>query len=219
MKTYRIEVRDRTIIVLAALLIVLASFVAGATVAGTASRWVSNQLVFDGVSGNDAEKYDVNGLRFHPGSGTDDTIESNGTYLKVGPTVNGYVASGTPFNVASVYVNNLVQALTYGGGTLPARAFTVTDIAYSIRAGGALGVDGGITDNNAFQISDGTNKCGCTFACDQDAGPHIALCVNDAGVGCVYPASSSLIYGFSAVGSCTAATDILGNIDVRGKWQ
>lgn len=219
MNTIRIEVSFRTLVAAVLLFALVVAPVALAAVAGTASRWSGNQLIFDGSSGNDAEKYDVDGLRLHLGTGSDDFIDSNGTYLRVGSSSGGYLASATPETIASVYVNNTISAFTYGGGTLSAHALTVTDIAYSIRTVGSGGIDGGITDNNTFEVSDGTNKCGCTFACTQATGSHIALCVNDAGTGCVYAASAALTYGFPTLGSCTTSTDILGNLDVRGKWQ
>lgn len=178
----------------------------------------ARELISTVASGSNALSMG-NGARVKYGVGTDTTIEGNGSYLKVGSTAAGYVASGTPFTLSSVYVNNTILAFTYGGATLPARAFTVTDIAYNVRLGGAGGTDGGATDNVTFQVSDGTNTCGCAFRCDHDAGSDTTPCVNDAGAGCVFAGSNALTYGFSSVGSCTVKTDILGNIDVRGRWQ
>jgi hypothetical protein len=128
--------------------------------------------------------------------------------------------SDTPEDVlSSVYVNNTLFAFIYGGGTLPARPFTVSDIGYYIRATGSGGTDAGASDNNQFRVSDGTNFCGCAFACTQATGPQIAACTGDAGTGCVFAASAALTYSFPAVGTCSTPTDILGNLDVRGRWQ
>lgn len=127
---------------------------------------------------------------------------------------SGVLESSTPMHVASVYVNNTIAAFTYGGGKLPAHANTITNVSYNIRTIGSGG-----TTNNTFQISDGTNTCNCTFACNQATGSQIASCANGAGTGCVYAASAALTFGFSAVGDCTVPTDILGNMDVLGKWQ
>lgn len=139
---------------------------------------------------------------------------SSVTTFQASVNAAGYIASTTPVTLSSVNINNTILPYVYGGATLPAHPFTVTDIGYFIRAVGS----GGST-NNTFQISDGTNTCNCTFACNQAVGPHIATCANSAGTGCVYAASATLFYLFSAIGDCTTASDVLGNLDVRGKWQ
>lgn len=163
------------------------------------------------ASGSSAFAASNSGAKWNIGPSVSSTLEevSNG-YL----TSPAYIASATPFTLSDVYVNNTVAALTYGGAALPARAFTVTDIGYSVRAAGT----GGST-NNTFRVSDGTNTCLCTFACSITTGSKIAACANGAGTGCVFAASAALTYGFSAVGDCTGPTDLLGNVSVRGKWQ
>jgi hypothetical protein len=184
-------------------------------VAGTASRWVGNLLSFQGSSGNNAFEFLTNGLRGDFGTGTDDFFTSDGTNIIAGTGAGaGYIASSVPMMIAAVYVNHTILALTYGGGTLPARPATVTNIAYYVRASGTGG-----TTNNTFQISDGTNTCNCTFACNQATGSQFAACTNGAGTGCVYASSAALTYGFSAIGDCVVPTDLLGNVTVRGKWQ
>lgn len=79
MTTVKIEVQAWTIWVLVALVVGLLGGFALATQAGTASRWVNNELIFDGNSGNDAFQFDVNGLRAHFGTGTNDYCYSDGT--------------------------------------------------------------------------------------------------------------------------------------------
>lgn len=165
------------------------------------------------ASGSNAIAMATNGARIDLGSGLLDYLTSNGTDMFVGGGA-GYLASAIPVVLGSVYVNTTINAFTYGGGTLPAHAATVTDIAFNIRTVGSGG-----TTNNTFQVSDGTNTCNCTFACNATIGSKIAACANGAGTGCVYAASAALTYGFNSVGDCTVSTDILGNIDVRGKWQ
>lgn len=216
MKTRRVtvEVRDRTLLTLVGLLIVLSSFVAGATVSGTISRWSGNILILDGASGLNGWQMDTDGLRGDFGSGADDFCTSNGSYITCGVNSVGYIASGTPETIASVYVNNVIAPFTYGGGTLPARAHTITDISWNVRTAGAIG-----STNNTFQISDGTNTCNCTMACNQTSGSKIASCANGAGTGCVYAASAALTYSFSALGDCVQPMDVLGNMTVWGKWQ
>lgn len=146
-----------------------------------------------------------------------DNTQTLGTAANRWSTGNiDYVRGSTPFTLSSVYVNGTLLPVTYGGGTLPAQPFTVTDIAYSVRASGTGG-----TTNNYFRVAnvDGGGNCTCAFACNQGTGPQDALCVNDAGTGCVYAASTALTYAFPLLGDCSVATDVSGNIDVRGKWQ
>lgn len=163
------------------------------------------------ISGSYAFRALVSGAKFGIGPGANSTLAevSNG-YL----TSPSYIAMENPVPVNSVYVNNVIAALTYGGGTLPARALTVTNVSWNVRTAGS----GGST-NNTFQISDGTNTCNCTMACNQSTGSKIASCSNGAGTGCVYAASAALTYAFSALGDCTVPMDVLGNMTVWGKWQ
>lgn len=219
-KSFTIEVRDRTVILLAAALVVFSAFVAGATVAGTGSRWNGNQLVFDGSSGNDAFKFDVDGLRAHFGTGSNDTVESNGTYLKVGPTANGYFASQNT-RIVPVYVNNVILAATYGGDVLDAQASTVNAIRFYVRTN-SIGGDGGVSGTNTnFRIQDSSGAfCNCAFDCyqDTDGGPGGSkriTCSGDAGTGCAFPASAIRTYGFSSVGDCSTQVDISGNLEIE----
>lgn len=152
-----------------------------------------------------------------------------GAKLGVGPGANdywqqdtngnvstpAYVVSATPFTLADIYVNNIPLLFTYGGGTLPARAFTVQAVRFYVRTAGSGG-----TTNATFQTSDGTNTCNCSYACNQATGSKRAACVNGAGTGCVYAASAALTYAFTAVGDCAATSaDLGGNVSVEGIWQ
>lgn len=87
-----VQLRYRTLWLVAAIASALFCGVAIAAAAGTASRWVNNALVFDGSSGNDAVAFDVNGLRLHLGTGSGDYFDSDGTdiaaHTKVGLTFN-----------------------------------------------------------------------------------------------------------------------------------
>lgn len=78
-------------------------------VAGTASRWVGNLLVFDGTTGNNAFQFDVDGLRGDFGSGADDYWDSNGTNVRTpgsvvvgGTGIYGY-GTAAPFDFESSY--------------------------------------------------------------------------------------------------------------------
>jgi hypothetical protein len=158
-------------------------------------------------------------------------VRNAGALVKVGPGANdywtqdpngnistpSYVVSATPFTLASVYVNNTVAAFQYGGRDLPARAFTVTGLGYSIRAAGSGG-----TTNNTFAVTGSgasTGVCNCTFACNAAAGNYLSTCTNGTGVGCVFAASTDLSFSFTTVGNCTTPTDILGDMQIEGNWQ
>lgn len=128
-----------------------------------------------------------------------------------------YTPSGTPFSIASVYVNNIPQTgFVYGGGTLPAHAFTVQAIRYYVRTAGS----GGTTNAN-FQIIDGSSDtCNCTYACNDNVGVKRASCSSGAGTGCAFAASAALTYKYTTPGDCAATSaDIVGNIEVEGIWQ
>lgn len=185
-----------------------------AAVTGTVSRWVGNLLVFDGTTGNNAFSFDVDGLRGDFGSGSTDYIDSTGTYARVG-SGTGYMSSAIPFTLDAIYVNSVPTAVTYGGGTLPARAFTVTGIKFRVRTAGSVG-----STNAVFQVSDTTNTCTCSYACNQTQGTKRVTCANGAGTGCVYAASAVLSYSYTGVGDCAGTSaDIQGNINVEGNWQ
>lgn len=207
-KTLRIEVRGW--MVFGAILLMGAL----AFAAGTKTRFEGNMLVFDGTTGNNAFFFDVDGLRGDFGSGSNDYLDSTGSYIRIGGG-SGYASSAIPFTLDAVYVNGVATATTYGGGVLPARAFTVTGIKYRVRTAGSGG-----TTNAVFQVSDGTNTCTCSYACNATQGSKLTACANGAGTGCVYAASATLTYSFTSVGDCAGTTaDIQGNINVQGNWQ
>ena len=202
---------------LAVALFVPASVVAA--VAGTATRWIGNQLVFDGSSGNNAIVFDVDGLRAKFGSGAEVFFAGNSTHMILGTgTGAGYLASATPFTIDAVYVNNTIDAsdLVYGGRDLPARAFTYTSVAYRVRTAGSGG-----SSNNTFVITGSgasTGVCNCTFACNQAQGEYRATCATGSGVGCAFAASTNIAYSITD-GDCTVETDVQGNMSVEGIWQ
>lgn len=138
------------------------------------------------------------------------------TTLVASMSSGGYLASTTPHTLDSIYVNNLLAALTYGGRDLPAHAFTFTSIAFRIRAAGATGS----TDNTFVITGSGasTGVCNCTFACNSAIGDYSATCSGGSGVGCAFAASTDIAYSFT-IGDCATPTDIVGNISVEGIWQ
>lgn len=215
MKTIRSAVLGVVGVLLASLLFAPGAL---AAVAGTASRWIGDQLVFDGTTGNNAFVFDVDGLRGKFGSGAEVFFAGNSTHMVLGTGSGaGYLASATPTVLKSVYVNNLIAALTYDGMDLPARANTVTGIRYRLRAAGVGG-----TTNNTFSVTGSgasVGVCNCSFACNAAQGNYYTACTNGTGVGCVFAASTDLAFAFTAVGDCATPTDVMSNIDVEGIWQ
>ena len=200
----------KVVFVLAALL----SGLALGAVGGTGSRWIGNLLIFDGSSGNDAFRFDVNGLRGRFGSGAEAFWHGNSTHMMAGTSPGaGYIATATPFTIASVYVNGPtpLAATNYGGGVLPAHPFTVQAIRYRIRAAGSGG-----TTNVVFRTTDGVNNCDCSFACNAAAPANYRTTCSGT---CAFASSASLTYSFSSLGDCAVKPDIMGNIEVEGFWQ
>lgn len=152
-------------------------------------------------------------------AGTDTTINSGASgsiffaianVTKASMDSNGYFASTTPHTLSTVYVNDTIFTLTYGGGVLPAHAFTAQAIRYRVRTAGS----GGST-NATFRISDGSNNCDFSFACNQSTGAKRQAAT--AGT-CAFAASATLTYSFTSPGDCTTTTDIQ-TIDIEGIWQ
>lgn len=169
----------------------------------------------DVASGSNGLIFTVNGARVDLGTGSLDYWKSDGTNIIAGDGTE-YVASGTPTTLSDVYINNIPSAnFFYGGGTLPAHAFTVTAIRYYVRTAGTVG-----TTNATFQITDSTNTCNCAYACNAAVGSARTTCSAGAGTGCVFAASAALGYKWTGVGDCGPNTaDIEGNIAVEGNWQ
>lgn len=143
--------------------------------------------------------------------GTTTSTYGSGFSRKASLDTTGYFTSTTPFALDSVYVNTTISAFTYGGSVLPAHAFTAQAIRYRVRTVGS----GGST-NATFRVSDGTNNCDFSFACNQAAASYRQA--TTAGT-CTFAASATLSYAFSSTGDCTTKTDILGNIAIDGIWQ
>lgn len=126
--------------------------------------------------------------------------------------LSGYLASTTPHTMFSTYVNNTIQAFTYGGGVAPAFDFQVSAVRFAIRTAGSGG-----SSNATIRISDGTTNCDCTFACNTAAGNVRAACGTDSN--CDFEASDSMTVSVSGVGDCSVTTDILGNIEFEAIWE
>ena len=129
-------------------------------------------------------------------------------------TAIAYVA--TRATLASVYINGVTLAATnYGGDVLPAQAFTVAQVTFRISTAGSGG-----TTSFAFRISDGTNICDCTLACNSAGSTNYnTTCAGAGGSGCALPASANLTYSVNSIGDCTVGPTILGTVQVRGTWQ
>src|SRR3990167_2746584 len=125
---------------------------------------------------------------------------------------DGLIRSTSPETISNVFVGAVtVASTTYGGDVLPANAYTVTQVTFRTSAAGS----GGTTDF-AFRVSDGTNHCDCTFACNTGAGNINTTCAGAGGTGCAYAASASLTYSVNSIGDCTVGPTIVGNVQVRG---
>lgn len=128
---------------------------------------------------------------------------------------DGYLKSSTADTLFSAYPNALLTAITMAGHALPAHAFTVTDVTMYVSVASSATVA-----NTVWTISDGTNTCTATFACNTSTnttGTKTVATANGAGTGCVYAASAVLTLAVTTQGCATAAT--VKNVDVVGKWQ
>ena len=123
--------------------------------------------------------------------------------------------TGSASLLTSVFVGAVTTATTtYGGDVLPAYPFTVSQATFRTSAAGS----GGSTDF-AFRVSDGTNHCDCTMACNVVAGNKNPTCAGAGGTGCSFAASASLTYSVNSIGDCTTGPTIVGNVQVRGSWK
>ena len=130
-------------------------------------------------------------------------------------TANAVAYTNVRSLLAGVFVGAITTATTnYGGDVLPAQAFTVTQVTMRTSAAGSGG-----TTNFIFRVTDGTNTCDCTMACNAVAGNKDLTCAGSAGAGCALPASASLTYSVQSIGDCTTGPTVVGNVQVRGTWQ
>lgn len=115
-----------------------------------------------------------------------------------------------PVTLSSQPASGALAAISLGGGVLPARAFTATAIRFRISAAGVAG-----TTNNVVRISDGTNNCDASFACNS-AVANYRITTTGA---CNFAASASLTYSVNAIGDCASPTTVLGAVDIEGEWR
>jgi len=167
-------------------------------------------LISQAASGSNGFAFSTNGARGDFGTGPNDSVESDGEHITIGPTAAGYIASGTPHALTAVYTNlRLMAGTIYGGGVLPARPFTIQAIRFRIRQVGTIG-----TTNVVWQIA-GTGNCDCSFACNSAVGNYRVACSGS----CAFPASDNLTYQVTSIGDCAAGPDLIGNVAVEGIWQ
>jgi len=162
-----------------------------------------------------AHTFNTNGVVMS-GAGLLFAYQNNGTNQITG-TFDGYIRSTTPFTLSSFFVNAAIPAgaQTYGGGVLPARAFTVNAVKgrVSVAAVGA--------GTHTWQVTDGANLCNCAQACaGETANTNLrTTCAGAGGTGCVYAASASLSYTTLSSTCATSQATYLGNVDIEGDWQ
>ncbi len=102
------------------------------------------------------------------------------------------------------------------GHTVGAHPVTITAVTGYVSV-----ASGGGAANTVITITDGTNTCTATFACNtvtNTTGTKRVATVNGAGTGCVYAASAALSAYVSTAG-CTTTQPTFRNIDIVGKQQ
>lgn len=128
-----------------------------------------------------------------------------------------FISSGTAWNevddgpvTLTSVPGGLLAVADIGGGSLPARAFTVSAMRYRISVAGAAG-----TTNATVRVTDGSNNCDASFACNTVAGNYR---VATSGT-CAFAASASLTYTVTSIGDCGPAPTLLGAVDIEGNWR
>lgn len=150
---------------------------------------------------------------------TDYASGSTASIAGVGPTAVPIIQGGTGYTTAtpdtltSIALSGTLAAATIGKVALPARAFTVTSPRVDVSVAGSTG-----STNVVLRVTDGTNTCDGTFACNATAGAKRPTLVNSGGTGCVFPASAVLTISVNSIGDCVTPPVILGPLDLEGNW-
>jgi hypothetical protein len=108
----------------------------------------------------------------------------------------------------------LATGTNYSGYKLP-QAWTVTHVSLNVTTASTATVA-----NTVLTITDGTNTCTATFACNtvtNTTGVKDVAVANGAGAGCVYAAASLVTISVTTQGCATAAT--VNSITTWGKPQ
>jgi len=135
-------------------------------------------------------------------------------FMGVAPD-GGFSNSMPPEALISSVPPLTVSVQTLGGKILPSDRFLqFTAVSLRISAAGV----GGSTDA-IFRVTDGTNTCDCTFACNAVAGNKRASCVSGGGSGCLFSTNADITYSWASAGNCVTPPAVLGNVDVNGVWQ
>jgi hypothetical protein len=127
---------------------------------------------------------------------------------------DGYLASATPHTLDCVPVGAMAAgATTYGGGRLPARAFTMDSVRFYVTTASA---GAGTT---TFRVSDGVNNC--DFAIDCVAGVTLTtgakLQATTSGT-CTFAASAALTIS-STASTCATTRPTIANLCTQGRFQ
>lgn len=123
--------------------------------------------------------------------------------------------TGSASLLASVFVGAVTTATTtFGGDVLPAYPFTVSQVTMRTSVIGS----GGSTDF-IFRVTDATNTCDCTMACNAAIGNKSLTCAGTAGTGCTFAGAASLTYSVQSIGDCTVGPTVVGNVQIRGSWK
>lgn len=163
-----------------------------------------------------------------PASATSAGVVSTGAQTFAGKkTFVGQISSASSHTLLTWYFNaaaatGACPATGTGcvGHVLPAQPFTVTGIT-----GYASVASGGGAANTVLTVTDGTNTCTVTIACNvappagtSTAGALNVAAANGAGTGCAFPASATLTASVTTAG-CTTTQPTLRNLDLVGSWK
>lgn len=178
------------------------------------------------ASGSNGFALQTNGARVDFGAGASDYASSDGTTVTfAGPiaatsaTLSGALTTTREFVVdkvsSGIGAGSLLAAGTnYSGWKLP-QAWTATHVSINVTTASTATVA-----NTVFTITDGTNTCTATYACNtvtNTAGVKDVATANGAGTGCVYAASALVTISVTTQGCATAAT--VNSITTWGKPQ
>ena len=130
-------------------------------------------------------------------------------------TWSGTIAAANTTTLLDAYTVNAVASASTLGYHKDARAFTVTEIGI-----GVSGLSDGGTGNTVVQITDGTNTCQASYACNTvttTAGAKSATVSASAGTCTMAAATSSAVSIASS--NCTYVQPTISNVWVAGKRQ
>lgn len=125
------------------------------------------------------------------------------------PTANGGTGGTYPITLTSIPLSGSLSAATLNSLVLPARSFTVTAQRINVSVAGSTG-----STNVVLRVTDGTNNCDASFACNATAGAKRPTLSGT----CTFSASATLTMSVNSTGDCVTPPVILGVLDIEGNW-